>query len=348
MAKSDKQRALESFLASNKKKYGEGRGAIYGHQVQQKCDVISTGSFLIDDAIGIGGLPRGRVVEIFGDEASGKTTTTILTAANALKKYPDEYVGIVDVEHALNWPYAKTLGLNDKNTVFSQPSSGEQAIDEMLDMVSSGAFSMVVMDSVAALRTKRQLEGDIGDATMAEVARLLSENVFKITTKAEQTNTLVVFINQLRTNLGAYGSPLVTTGGKAIKFAASVRLELKKREPILNKAKDPIGQVVRAIIRKNRMGVPFKEIETELFFGKGYNQFKEVIDLAIDKKVIIQAGAFYSFEPDAEENFRGKDALIQHVLDSPKVYEELCEKLRNFSAQEGLEEAEANAEKIDE
>jgi recombination protein RecA len=335
MAKSDKQKALENFLVSNNKKYGDEGAKTVGsnNKKHSKVDVVPTGSILLDDATGIGGFPRGRLIEIYGEEGSGKTSLSVIVAGNAQEKYQDEYVAIVDVEHAINLPYATKLGkLDEDRLVVSQPSAGEQALDEILEMCSSGAFSVIILDSVGGLSTKRQLEKEIGEDTIGEVARLMSNNIKKIADAAHRTNTLVIFINQLRTNIGAYGAPSQTMGGKALRFFASMRIDVKRKEILVSKDKDPIGQNQTYIFKKNRMGIPFKEVETEFFYGKGFNQFKEIIDIALDKGIVGKGGAwFYPNPEDKTFKFQGKEALIEYYSNTPKQFEFLLDKYKQFS-----------------
>ncbi len=347
MAQSDKQRALAVFMASQQKKYGNEGAKLGNAIVEGDVDIISTGSALLDDATGIGGLPRGRTIEIFGEEGSGKTSLCTIICANALAKYPDEFIGWIDIEHALNWKYAQQLGMKKDHVVFDQPSSGEHALETMLGMVSSGAFSVVVLDSVGAIRTKRQLEKEMDEATMGEVARLLGENVTKINDAAKKTNTLVIWINQMRTNIGAYGAPPTTMGGKALKFFASMRIDVKKYKPLINKTKDIIGQEQKYTIKKNRLGVPFKEVETEFYFGRGFNVFKEVIDLSIEKGLIKQGGAwFYPNPSDKAFKFQGKDGLIEYYSNDNTAFESLRVRLKTLIEDGVIEELNDNVEAI--
>lgn len=322
LSKADRKRALEVLLAGSIKKHGTGSIVMNnkGHG-DAGYPHIPTKSWLLDDAIGIGGWPRGLVVELYGDEGCGKTTIANMAMAQVHAMDKETMVAFIDVEQAYNWDYAQELGIDPDRTAFSQPASAEEAIDNLLSIINSGLFEVVVLDSVAALRTKRQLEGEIGAATMGEVARIMSENMPKIVEAAKRTGTLVIFINQVRVNIAAYGAPNTTTGGKALKFYASVRADIKKTDILVDKDKNPIGQAIKITIRKNRVGVPFKVVETELFFGKGFNEFKEVIDLAIVKEIIKQGGAYYSISEDVK--FKGKEALIQNYLVDDKAYADL-------------------------
>ena len=348
MADSDKQRALKNYLASSKKKYGDSSANFISAE-KIKYDVISTGSFRLDNAMEVGGFPRGKIIEIYGDEGSGKTSLCTKVCANAQLAYPDEFIGWVDVEHALNLTYATQLGLDPVNMVFCQPSAGEQALDEMYNMAASGAFSVIVLDSVGGLATKRQLEKEIGEETIGEVARLLSNNVKKICDAASKTNTLVLFINQLRTNIGSYGSPPTTMGGKTLKFFASARIQVKKKEAIINSFKDPIGQVQVFDIKKNRFGIPFKQVETEFFFGIGFNKNKELIDVAIDCGLIEKGGAwFYPYPEDKSIKFQGKDRLIAYFEENENEFPRLEALVKSYIEDGVISEIQELAESLDE
>lgn len=321
LSKQDKKRALEAVINSAKKKWGEESIVSLSGDNVKTYDVISTGSVLLDDCIGIGGLPRGRIVEIYGPESSGKTTLTDIICGIAQKLYPDDYVAIIDVEHAKDPNYSKTLGLDLEKTLIYQPSSGEEALDLVREMVSSGACSVVVLDSVAALSTKRQIDGEVGDATIGEVARLMSNEMKKIASSASKTNTLVIFINQIRMKIGVmYGNPETTTGGNSLKFYASVRLDIRKKD-VINKD-DPQGQVVGIKVIKNKVGRPFGSIETNLYFGKGFNKAEELAVLAIEKGFVERGGAWYNVLPGTplEQRFQGKERVIEYISENEEVY----------------------------
>ena len=321
----DKARAIKVALATVKKKYGDD--CFIDSNARVAMDAISTGSLTLDDAIGIGGLPQGRVVEIYGEESCGKTSLITTTCAEAQKKYPDGYIGIVDIEHAFHVEYAESLGLDVENILFTQPDSAEEALDTMLSLISSGACSVVVLDSVGGLQTKQQLEKGIGEATMSEVARIMSQTLPKIVKAAKRTNTLVIFINQIRSTMSMYGSPETTMGGKSLKFFSSVRLNLKRTDVLTNAASEAIGQKIRFKVVKNKVGRPFSVIESELFFGVGFNQRSEIVDLAIAAGYIRQGGAWF-YLPD-ETKFQGKNNLIEYLAADDEAFDGIKEMVFN-------------------
>jgi len=329
MISKDKERALKVALATVKKKYGDD--CFIDANNREVIPSVPTGSLLLDNAIGIGGIPEGRVTEIYGGESSGKTTLITLISVQAQKKYPDSYVGVVDIEHAFNPAYANKLGLNTDDMIFTQPDSAEEALDTMLSLISSGACSVVVLDSVGGLQTKAQLEKGIGEATMAEVARILSQTMPKIVKAAKRTDTAVIFINQIRSNIGAYTGPDITMGGKALKFFASLRIELKKREVLMQK-EVPVGQRIRIRIAKNKVGTPFGVVDSDLYFGHGFDMQAEVIELAIDKGMIVQGGAWYTF---GENRFQGKAKVLEFLRADDTEYEKVKELVFNEQAEDG-------------
>lgn len=322
LSNADNLRALNNAITSLKKRYGED--TIIDVNNLPDMDSISTGSLLLDSEIGIGGLPCGRVVEIYGDPSSGKTSLCTLLAASAQAKDPNAYVGFVDVEHALDPDYAVKLGLNMDMTLFTQPGSAEEALDTVLSLAKSGACSLIILDSIGGLQTKLQLEKGMGEATMAEVARILSQNMSKIVVAAKETGTLVVFVNQVRSTMNMYGPSEVTMGGKALKFFASVRLEVK-RVDILTEGEAAIGQTVRIKVMKNKVGPPFGKIEADLFFGIGFDLQMEIIELAIRKGIIKQGGAWFSIE--GGEAFQGRSKLADHLKDNPDDFFAIKDKL---------------------
>lgn len=304
-------RALDNLISGLKSKYGDN-SFISGDTLKKQeisIDCIPTGSLLLDSQIGIGGIPCGRITEIWGSEGSGKTTIATLIMKNAQEKWPKQCVGFIDVEHAYNLPYAEQLGLNPDTMYFSQPGSGEEALDTLIEAAGSGAFSVLVLDSVAGLKTKAQLAKGVGEDTMGQVAKLMSENLSKIATNAKRTNTAVIFINQIRSKMTMYGDPNVTMGGNALKFWASLRLEIKRggQASIIKDGDIPIGQIIKVILRKNKVGYPFGEIETNLLFGHGFDPYEELATLAIDKGIIEKKGAWFYYE---EEKYQGKANLI--------------------------------------
>lgn len=319
----NKKRALNAAIATIKKKYGDE--CFIDSNNREPIESIPTGCLLLDDAIGIGGLPEGRVVEIYGLESCGKTSLITLIAAEAQKKHPDSYIGIVDIEHAFNPAYAEQLGLNTSDILFTQPDSAEEALDTVLSLTASAACSVVILDSVGGLQTKAQLEKGIGDATMAEVARILSQTMPKVSKAAKKTDTLVIFINQMRSNIGAYQGPDITMGGKALKFFASVRVEMKKREVLMD-GDTPIGQRIRIRVAKNKVGTPFGVVDADMLFGYGFDKVKEVIELAIARDIIVRGGAWFTI---GDKRFQGKEKVIDFLRSNPEEYEIIKEAVFN-------------------
>jgi recombination protein RecA len=317
-----KKRALDVAMASLKKTWGSD--AFLDPTVRLELEAISTGSVKLDDAIGIGGLPEGRIVEVFGAESSGKTTVCTLLMAAAQQKYPDAYVGMVDVENAFNLEYANELGLDTDNILFSQPDGGEQALDTLLKLIESGACSCVVLDSVGGLLTARQLEGEVGKETMGELPRLLSQNMKKISNAAKATGTLVVFINQIRMKMVQYGNPETTMGGNALKYWSSVRLEIKRAE-VLKKGELPIGQNVKIKLVKNKVGRPFGVVDTSLFFGIGFDALGELVAVSISRGLIDKGGAWLWSDkylgPDMK--IQGAAKLKEYLSTQPDIVERL-------------------------
>lgn len=334
----DRKRALEALINSQTKKWGQGSLVDTNDKSTQTYDVISTGSILLDDCIGIGGLPRGRIVEIYGPESSGKTSLTDIIAGNAQKLYPDDFVAIIDVEHAKDPVYSQELGLDLDKCLIFQPSSGEEALDHAAEMVNSGICSVVIIDSVAALATKRQIDGEVGDATIGEVARLMSNELKKIAAAAKKTNTLVIFINQIRMKIGVmYGNPETTTGGNSLKFYSSVRLDIRRRD-VINKD-NPEGQVIAVKVIKNKVGRPFGSIETNLYFGRGFDKVEELALLAIEKGYIERGGAWYTVCPGTplEQRFQGKERVGEYLADNKEAYNYVYNQVFSKKTQEVIE-----------
>ena len=322
LSPADKKRAIDAAVNTMKSKYAESSFVDLSPENRRKYEVISTGSLLLDDCLGIGGVPRGRIIEIYGPESSGKTTISDIICGIAQKQYPDDYVAIVDIEHAKDITYSEELGLDLERAIISQPDSGEEAIDTVLNFVQSGACSVVVLDSVAGLMTKRQLDGEVGDATVGEVARLMSENLKKIAKAASKTNTLVIFINQIRMKIGVmFGSPETTPGGNSLKFYASLRLDIRRRD-LIKDGDTPIGQVMGIKVIKSKVGKPYGAVDINLYFGKGFNKKEELVDVAIDAGIIDRAGAWYTVLPGhtLEKRFQGKAAAIDYVASDEDVY----------------------------
>lgn len=319
-------KTVDDVLADLQKKYGKESVRLLGDERVEKVEVISTGSLWINSALGIGGLPRGRVVEVYGPESSGKTTVALHCVAEANKK--GGYGLYVDAEHGVDIAYAKRVGVQPDKLVLCQPDSGEQGLDILETSIASGKFAIAVVDSVSALTPKAELDGEMLDNQMALQARMMSKALRKITARAAKKKTLVIFINQIRSKVGViFGNPEVTSGGNALKFYASVRLEIRKKEPIKMGEKKIIGNRVKVRIVKNKLAVPYKEIETDLIFGHGFSKEAELLELADDYDVIEIKGTKYYYE----KKCFGKSKLdaIEALRKNKKLYKRLLAKVKN-------------------
>lgn len=325
----DKQRALEAALSQIEKQFG--KGTIFkmdGTEADKNLEVVSTGSLGLDMALGVGGLPKGRVIEIYGPESSGKTTLTLHAVAECQKK--GGVCAFVDAEHALDTAYAEKLGVNVGNLLISQPDSGEQALEVVDTLVRSGAVDLVVVDSVAALTPKAEIEGEMGDSHVGLQARLMSQALRKLTSTISKTNCMVIFINQIRMKIGVmFGNPETTTGGNALKFYASVRLDIRRIGAIKDK-EDVIGNQTRVKVVKNKVAPPFKEVEFEILYGEGISRLGEIIDMAIAKNLIEKAGAWFSYR--GERIGQGRENARQWLKDNPEKCAELEATLRGGPA----------------
>lgn len=289
----NKKKALSAALSQIEKQFGKGSVMRLGDQSAMKADVYSTGSIGLDAALGIGGLPRGRVIEIYGPESSGKTTLTLHAIAECQKA--GGTAAFVDAEHALDPSYAEKLGVNINELLISQPDTGEQALEICDMLVRSGAVDLVVIDSVAALTPKAEIEGDMGDSHMGLQARLMSQALRKLTGNIKRTNCMVIFINQIRMKIGVmFGSPETTTGGNALKFYASVRLDIR-RIGAIKKGDEILGNDTRVKVVKNKMAPPFKQVEFEIVYGEGISRLGEIIDLGVAHNLINKSGSWYSY-----------------------------------------------------
>ncbi len=315
----EKQKALSSALAQLEKTYGKGSVMRLGEAFSYNVDHIPTGSMTLDMALGIGGVPRGRVVEIYGPESSGKTTVALQIVAEAQKN--GGYAAFIDVEHALDPVYAKALGVDIDNLLVSQPDSGEQALEIMEALVRSGAIDCIVLDSVAAMVTKAEIDGEMGDSHVGQLARLMSQAMRKLTSVISKTNCVAIFINQVREKIGVmYGNPETTPGGRALKFYASVRIDVRKGEAIKVNS-EVVGNRTKCKIVKNKVAPPFKEAEFDLLFGQGVSRTGEVIDLATDLDIVKKSGAWYSYK-DAKIG-QGRDAAKDYLKNNPEVMKEI-------------------------
>ena len=343
----DKEKALEVAIAQIKRQFGDG-GAIMrlGENAIPDIERVSTGSFGLDLALG-GGLPRGRVVEIYGPEASGKTTLTLHVIAEAQKK--GGTAAFVDAEHALDPIYAKKLGVNVDNLLISQPDTGEQALEIVDMLVRSGAVDIVVIDSVAALTPRAEIEGEMGDAHMGLQARLMSQALRKLTANIKKSNTLVIFINQIRMKIGVmFGNPETTTGGNALKFYASVRLDIRRIGNI-KRGDEVIGSETRVKVVKNKVAPPFKQAQFDVLYGEGISRESELIELGVVHEIIEKSGAWYSYQ--GERVGQGKDNLRQYLKENPKIAQNIEAAIREKVAlpeerQAGESKAAANKKKL--
>ncbi len=340
----DRKKALEAALVQIERSFGKGAIMRLGDETVQKIQVISTGSIGIDHALGVGGIPRGRVIEIFGPESSGKTTLALHMISEAQKL--GGVAAFVDAEHALDANYAKNLGVDTENLLVSQPDTGEQALDITETLVRSSAVDIIVVDSVAALTPRSEIEGEMGDAHMGLQARLMSQALRKLTAIISKSKTSVVFINQIRMKIGVmFGNPETTTGGNALKFYASVRLDIRKIASI-KENQDVIGSRTRVRVVKNKVAPPFREAEFDIIYGKGISKAGELVDLASTQGIIEKSGAWFSYGGDRLG--QGRENAKQFLLDNPAIFEEILQKVQvdlGFgTASEDVEEEAAEVE----
>ena len=320
----DREKALEAALAQIDKQFGKGSVMRLGDQTQAPVEVIPTGSVAMDVALGIGGLPRGRVVEIYGPESSGKTTLALHAVANAQRN--GGIAAFIDAEHALDPDYARKLGVDTDALLVSQPDTGEQALEIMDMLVSSGTLDIVVIDSVAALTPRAEIEGEMGDSHVGLQARLMSQALRKVTGRLHQTKTTAIFINQLREKIGVFfGSPETTTGGKALKFYASVRIDVRRIET-LKEAGNPVGNRTRVKIVKNKMAPPFKQAEFDIIYGVGISREGSLIDFGVEHGIVKKSGAWYTY--DGEQLGQGKENARGFLIKNPDVAAEIESKIK--------------------
>lgn len=325
----DKKNALESALKQIEKQYGQGAIMRLGENAHLKVDAISTGSLTLDLATGIGGLPKGRIIEIYGPESSGKTTLAQHIVAECQKK--GGIAAFVDAEHALDPEYARNLGVQVDDLLISQPDTGEQALDITEELVRSGAVDIVVVDSVAALVPKAEIEGSMEDQQMGLQARLMSKALRKLTGIIGKTNTTVIFINQLRMKIGVmYGNPETTTGGNALKYYASVRMEIKRTET-LKGDEGEIGNHVRVRVLKNKVAPPFRTAEFDIIFGKGISKIGNILDVAVNLDIVKKAGAWFSY--NEEKLGQGREKAKEFLEQNPEILAEVEKLVREKLAQ---------------
>lgn len=328
MADNDKAKALQVALAQIEKQFGKGSiMRMDDKQVEKDLQVVSTGSLGLDLALGVGGLPRGRIVEIFGPESSGKTTLCLSVVAQMQKV--GGTCAYIDAENALDPVYARKLGVKVDELLISQPDTGEQALEIADMLVRSGGIDVIVVDSVAALTPKAELEGEMGDSHMGLQARLMSQALRKLTANIKRTNTLVIFINQIRMKIGVmFGSPETTTGGNALKFYASIRLDIR-RVGSIKKGEDILGNETRVKVVKNKVAPPFKQADFEILYGEGISRLGEVIDLGVSNNLVEKSGAWYSY--NGQKIGQGKENVREFLRENPAIADEVEAKVRALS-----------------
>lgn len=321
-----KNEALLKAIAQIEKQYGKGSVMMLGEKEKIDIDVIPTGSLLLDNALGVGGYPRGRIIEIYGPESSGKTTLALHAIAEAQKIGGE--VAFIDAEHALDATYAKKLGVNLDKLVLSQPDTGEQALEIAEALIKSEAIDLLVVDSVAALVPEAEIAGEMGDNHVGLQARLMSQAMRKLSGIISKANTVVIFINQIREKVGVlYGSPETTPGGRALKFYSSIRLDIRKGEQ-LKLEKDVVGNVVKISVVKNKVAPPFKKVETTIYYGKGFSYIDELVDLAVEYNIIEKAGSWYSY--GGEKIGQGKNSVLEFLNKNTETYNEIDKKIKEL------------------
>ena len=326
MDSKEKEKNLEQLIAQIEKQFGKGSIMRLGDHAHQIVDVIPTGCLTLDLALGIGGMPRGRVVEIYGPESSGKTTVALHVVAEAQKMGCT--AAFIDAEHALDPVYAGKLGVDINSLYISQPDNGEQALDITESLVKSGSIDLIVIDSVAALTPKAELDGEMGDAHVGLLARLMSQAMRKLTAYINKSNVCVIFINQLREKVGVmFGNPETTTGGKALKFYASIRLDVRKADAIKD-GNEVIGNRTRVKVVKNKLAPPFKTCEFDIIYGKGISKEGCLLDLAIETGIIQKSGSWFAY--NNEKIGQGKENVKQFLVDNPQIAEEIQNKISDY------------------
>lgn len=327
MAKEDKLKALDAAIAQIEKQYGKGSVMKLGdNSANMNVETVPTGSLSLDIALGLGGLPKGRIIEVYGPESSGKTTVALHCVAEVQKR--GGIAGFIDAEHALDPVYARNIGVDIDNLYISQPDCGEQALEITEKMVRSGAVDIVVVDSVAALVPKAEIDGDMGDSHVGLQARLMSQALRKLTAVISKSNCIVIFINQLREKVGVmFGNPETTTGGRALKFYSSVRLDVRRTES-LKQAGEIVGNHVRVKVVKNKIAPPFREAEFDIMFGQGISREGDVLDLAVNAGIVNKSGAWYAYEGD--KIGQGRENAKTYIHENPAFFDMLEAKVRDF------------------
>ena len=340
----EKKKALKTAMAQIEKTYGAGSIMFMGENKHLDIECISTGSLMLDMALGIGGLPRGRIIEIYGTESSGKTTLTLHSIAEAQKA--GGTAAFIDVEHALDPVYAKKLGVDVDNLLVSQPDTGEQALEIIETLIRSGAIDIIVLDSVAAMTTRAEIDGDIGDAHVGIQARLMSQALRKLTSVINKSNTVAIFINQIREKIGiTYGNPETTPGGRALKFYSSVRIEVRRGEPIKDGGQ-VIGYGTKAKVVKNKVAPPFKTAKFDMVFGEGISKLGEIVDTSVELGIVKKSGSWFSY--DDMKIGQGREKVKQYLIDNPTICDEVEKKIREeFAKNSSLLESEADDETSD-
>ncbi|MBO4666810.1 MAG: recombinase RecA [Bacilli bacterium] len=320
----EKSKALEQALKDIEKQFGKGSVMRLGDKVHEKMDVISTGSVTLDMALGVGGYPKGRIIEIFGPESSGKTTFALHAIAEAQKQ--GGIAAFIDAEHALDPRYANALGVDVDNLIVSQPDTGEQALEIAEQLIRSGAISILVVDSVAALVPKAEIDGDMGDAHVGIQARLMSQAMRKLSGAISKNNAVAIFINQIREKVGVmFGNPETTSGGRALKFYASIRLDIRRVEQI-KQGDTPIGNITRVKVVKNKVAPPFRQVDVDLIYGKGISREAEILDLAVKFDIINKSGSWFSYND--EKLGQGRENIKDYLKQNPNLCEEILDKIK--------------------
>ena len=337
----DKLRALDAALGQIEKQYGKGAVMKLGDSAaNMNVETIPTGSLSLDIALGLGGVPKGRIIEVYGPESSGKTTVALHMVAEVQKR--GGIAGFIDAEHALDPAYAKNIGVDIENLYISQPDNGEQALEITETMVRSGAVDIIIVDSVAALVPKAEIDGDMGDSHVGLQARLMSQALRKLTAAISRSNCVVIFINQLREKVGVmFGNPETTTGGRALKFYSSVRMDVRRIEA-LKQGGEVVGNRTRVKIVKNKVAPPFREAEFDIMFGQGISREGDILDLAADKGVVNKSGAWYAYNGD--KIGQGRENAKQYLKENPLICEEIEAKVREMLNVDGTEESEETKE----